>query len=63
MIVIMCDCTDTTRNGPRARMSNLFFVMFAIAFAEFVSAAESSGWFTKTMSLGVSVEETRASFS
>lgn len=62
LIVRVCGCTNTTRNGPNACVSILLYVVFAIAFANWVAAADSSGRSTSTSSPGVNVGVTRASF-
>lgn len=58
-IVSVCACADVSWNDPTARMSNLLYVAYAIAFAECAAAAYSGGWSTNTTARNVNLEVTR----
>lgn len=62
-IVRVCYCTDTTRNGPSARVCNLLYVVMATIFEDSVAAAESDGRSPKTMSPVINIGVTRTSLS
>lgn len=49
LIVGVCGYTDTTRNSPTVSANSLLYVLFFIAFAKRVAAAESGDWSTRAM--------------